>query len=100
MKLFVDVHYRDKIATIYSEKFCTTIKFETIDNLVHELKYRTMVRSYNELLGEYVLVQVHELYIDISNVGYELCYCLDRKGVGYHQIAGKSYKNALPVILN
>lgn len=99
MKLFIDIHYKDNIATIYSEKFCTTIKFGTIEELASNLKRRVIVRSYDEEFEDYVLTQVHELYIDISHAGYYLCHCLDRKGVKYHQITGKRYRNVLPVIL-
>lgn len=98
MKLFVDVHYKDPIATIYSEKFCTTIKFETIEELASSLKCRVMVRSYDEELREFTSIQVHELYIDISHAGYNLCHYLDKECVKYHQIAGKRYKSALPIL--
>ena len=99
MKLFIDIHYKDNVATIYSEKFCTTVKFDTIEEFASDLKCRTVVRSYDDEFGEFTPIQVHELYIDISHAGYYLCHCLDREGVKYHQIVGKRYKNVLPVIL-
>jgi hypothetical protein len=99
MKLFIDIHYKDFTANIYSESVYTVISFGSLEELAEELMHRIMVRTWNDDINEYTYIQIHELYIEISNVGHALCHLLDRKGIKYRQVNLKEFEKALPVIL-